>query len=72
MESRVEHGEKTETFEDHVKSLKIKTDPPPLPRSRYQISRLKWIPTDDGAVSVDDKYKISYYQGAYIVPGIFC
>jgi hypothetical protein len=59
------HRKNTSEFAKLVKTLKIKDDPPPLPRSRYQISRLKWIPTEEEGA---DKFKIGYFQGAYKVP----
>jgi hypothetical protein len=65
LEEMRKHEKLTRLFFKHVKYLKIKEEPPPLPRSRYQISRLKWIPTDDKTA---DRMKIGYFQGAYRVP----
>jgi hypothetical protein len=49
--------------------LKIKETLPPLPREQIQITRLKWIPTDDKKASAKKKATTGYYQGAYSVPG---
>ena len=69
LEGMVHHASKTRRFRRHVKTLKIKEPPPPLPRERYQISRLKWIPTDDTTATKETKFQIGYFQGAYCVPG---
>jgi hypothetical protein len=68
-EQLIEHPKKSKNFAKHVKVLKINQPPPPLPRSRYQISRLKWIPTDDPTASKTMKLDLGYFQGAYCVPG---
>jgi hypothetical protein len=65
MEEMRKHRTKSLQFAEHVKTLKIKAEPPPLPRSRYQISRLKWIPTEEEGA---DMLAIGYFQGAYNVP----
>jgi hypothetical protein len=65
LESMEDHRKKTKMFEKHVLfTLKIKEEPPPLPRSRYQISRLKWIPTEEEGAN---KMELGYFQGAYKV-----
>jgi hypothetical protein len=69
LEGMVGHRSKTNNFIRHVRTLQIKSKPPPLPRSRYQISRIKWIPTDDPEASDKTKWDIGYFQGAYCVPG---
>ena len=69
LEGMVGHKSKTNNFIRHVKTLQIKAKPPPVPRSRYQISRIKWIPTEDQAASDKIKRDIGYFQGAYCVPG---
>jgi hypothetical protein len=63
------HARQTKDFEAHVLSLGILKTPPPLPREPYQISRLKWIPTDDPAATDEMKKDRGYFQGAYVVPG---
>lgn len=40
----------------------------PLPKEKWQIARLKWIPTDDEDANNATKGKRGYFQGAYIVP----
>ena len=62
------HSKECRAFEQYVASLGIKKKPPPLPRARYQISRLKWIPTDDLSATDAIRTEKGYYQGAYIVP----
>ena len=69
LEGMVRHRSKTNNFIRHVRTLQIKSKPPPLPRSRYQISRIKWIPTDDPEASDKTKRDVGYFQGAYCVPG---
>ena len=69
LEGMVGHKSKTNNFIRHVRTLQIKTKPPPLPRSRYQISRIKWITTDDPEASDKTKRDVGYFQGAYCVPG---
>jgi hypothetical protein len=64
----VEHRASNKNFLKHVKSLSIRSDPPPLPRMPYQISRLKWIYTDDPTANEAQKYELGYFQGAYVVP----
>ena len=65
LEEMRRHEKLTKLFFKHVATLKIKDEPPPLPRSRYQISRIKWIPTEDRN---EDPMEVGYYQGAYPVP----
>ena len=65
----LDHPSKTRTFIKHVISLNIKGTPPPLPRIRYQISRLKWIPTEEVGASDATKLTVGYFQGAYCIPG---
>ena len=65
----IDHPSKTRAFIKHVKSLNIKATPPPLPRLRYQISRLKWIPTEEVGATLERKKEVGYWQGAYCVPG---
>jgi hypothetical protein len=69
MELLTNHARETRQFEKYVASLGITKPPPPLPRARYQISRLKWIPTEAPTASDATKYKTGYFQGAYLVPG---
>ena len=64
-----DHARQTCQFEKYVESLGIKKVPPPLPRLCYQISCLKWIPTDDLEATDAMKARRGYYQGAYVVPG---
>lgn len=66
------HAKECRAFEQHVKSLGIAQKPPPLPRVRYQICRLKWIPTDSRRVTDGTRKTRGYYQGAYIVPETSC
>ena len=40
-----------------------------MPRERYQISRLKCIPTDNPTATNKTKFQVGYFQGAYCVPG---
>jgi hypothetical protein len=68
-EKLIEHPKKSKNFAKHVKVLKINQPPPPLPRSRYQISWLKWIPTDNLTASKTMKLDLGYFQGVYCVPG---
>jgi hypothetical protein len=63
------YAKQNENFNAHVMSLGITAKPPPLPKGRWQIARLKWIPTDDPKASDTVKGKRGYFQGAYVVPG---
>jgi hypothetical protein len=51
----IQHPVQSPNFAKNVKLLKIKKLPPPLPRFRYQISRLKWIPTEEPNASKKKK-----------------
>jgi hypothetical protein len=64
----INHKANNKDFALHAKSLSIKTLPPPLPKMPYQISRLKWIFTDDPTATKAHKYTNGYFQGAFIVP----
>jgi hypothetical protein len=68
-EKLIEHPKKSKNFTKHVKVLEINQPLPPLPRSRYQISWLKWIPTDNLTASKTMKLDLGYFQGVYCVPG---
>jgi hypothetical protein len=63
------YAKQNENFHEHVVSLGITAKPPPLPKGRWQIARLKWIPTDDPGANDAIKGKRGYFQGAYVVPG---
>ena len=65
LEQLKKHKSETHNFELHVRSLQISTPPPPLPREKYQISRLKWIPTEDPEATDEMMYDKGYFQGSY-------
>ena len=69
IQRMIQHPVQCRNYAKNVKLLKIKNPPPPLPRCRYQISRLKWIPTDDPNACEQDKVDVGYFQGAYRLPG---
>ena len=60
----IAHKNKNKLFKRHVLSLGIPETPPPLPRQQHQISRLRWIPTQD---PLKNKYSVGYFQGFYTI-----
>jgi hypothetical protein len=61
----IAHKKECKLFKRHVMSLGIPETPPPLPRQQHQISRLRWIPTQD---PLRNKYTVGYFQGIYTIP----